>query len=94
MHREFPVVYNRKHIMKTKTSKTIAAKAIDMAFAQVQIESGITPMDLFMVGVGYTGVGLYLVNTTWMPGSLKVLGGFIVATGIIAMILIAGKLEK
>ena len=47
-----------------------------------------------MVGVGYTGVGLVMHNTSWMPGSLKVLGGFIVATGLIAMVLMSRKLKK
>ncbi len=77
--------------MKTKTSSHIA-KAIDHAYAEVKKDSGMTPMDLFMVGVGYTGVGLAMINTSWIPGSLKVLGGFIVGTGLLSMIAIVGKL--
>lgn len=67
-------------------------QAIDIAYAQVKNESGITPMDLFMVGVGYTGVGLAMVNTSWMPASLEVIGGFIIGTGFLAMVTIARKL--
>lgn len=51
-----------------------------------------TPMDLFMVGVGYTGVGLVIDNTIWMPANLKVLGGVLVGTGLLGMVAIAGKL--
>lgn len=51
-----------------------------------------TPIDLFVVGVGYAGVGLWMLNAAWMPASLKVLGGFIVGTGMLGMVAIAGKL--
>ena len=78
--------------MVEKTAKNKVDQAIDIAYAQVKKESGITPMDLYMVGMGYTGVGLAIVNTARMPGSLKVLGGFIITTGLLAMVTIARKL--
>jgi hypothetical protein len=78
--------------MVEKKAKTKMDQAIDLAYAQVKKESGITPMDLFMVGLGYIGVGLSLVNAPWAPSSLKVLGGGIVATGVVAIIAIARKL--
>jgi hypothetical protein len=77
--------------MNTKKSSNVA-KAVDIAYAQVKKDSGMTPMDLFMVGVGYTGVGVAMINTNWMQGSLKVLGGFIVGTGLLGMFAIRGKL--
>ncbi len=77
--------------MVTKNEKNIADKAIDIAFAKVQKESGITAMDLFMVGLGYAGVGLHIVHASWTPGNLKVLSGFIIATGIFAMSTISRK---
>jgi hypothetical protein len=56
--------------MVEKKSKTKMDQAIDVAYAQVKRESGITPMDLFMVGIGYVGVGLSLLNASWAPGSV------------------------
>lgn len=78
--------------MVGEKAKTKMDRAIDLAYAQVKKESGITPMDLFMVGVGYVGVGLSLVNAAWAPSSLKMLGGAIVATGVVAIIAISKKL--
>ena len=78
--------------MVEKKAKTKVDQAIELAYAQVKKESGITPMDLFMVGLGYIGVGLSLINAPWAPGSLKVLGGAIVATGVVAVIAISRKL--
>ena len=57
--------------MVEKTAKNKVDQAIDIAYAQVKKESGITPMDLFMVGMGYTGVGLAIVNTARMPESAR-----------------------
>ena len=77
--------------MCTKKQTTVST-AVDIAYAQVKKESGMTPIDLFVVGVGYAGVGLWMLNAAWMPASLKVLGGFIVGTGMLGMVAIAGKL--
>ena len=79
------------HVKPAKTKNKLD-QAIDVAYEQVKRESGITPMDLFMVGLGYVGVGFSLVNAPWAPSSLKVLGGAIVATGIVAIVAISRKL--
>jgi hypothetical protein len=78
--------------MVEKKATTKMDQAIDLAYAQVNKESGITSMDLFVVGLGYIGVGLSLVNAPWAPSSLKVLGGTIVGTGVVAVIAISRKL--
>jgi hypothetical protein len=44
--------------MVEKKATTKMDQAIDLAYAQVNKESGITSMDLFVVGLGYIGVGL------------------------------------
>lgn len=77
--------------MRTKKSSNVT-KAVDIAYAQVKKESGMTPLDLFVAGVGYAGVSLSMLNTAWMPASLTVLGGFIVGIGLLGMVAIAGKI--
>jgi|GEM_PF-4521628 len=75
-----------------KKGKNIVDKAIDASFSVIAKESGMKPMDLFMVGIGYVAVGLLMVNTGWLPASLRVLGGFIIVSGLAGMVLIARKL--
>ena len=74
--------------MVEKKTKNKTDQAIDLVYAQVQKESGITPMDFFMVGISLTGLGLSMVNASWAPRSLQILTGAIL-TGLVAIVIIS-----
>lgn len=77
--------------MVEKKTKNKTDQAIDLVYAQVQKESGITPMDFFMVGISLAGLGLSMVNASWAPRSLQILTGTIL-TGLVAIVIISRKL--
>jgi hypothetical protein len=79
------------HVKPAKTKNKLD-QAIDVAYKQVKRESGITPMDLFMAGLGFVGVGLSIVNGSWAPESVKVFGGLLIAIGIVGALAISRKL--
>lgn len=76
---------------KKKTPDRID-QAIAIAFAEVNKDSPISAMDLFVVGTGFAGADLSLVYTTWMPGVCKALGAVLIVTGLVAMIMIAREI--
>ena len=51
-------------------------------------KDGATATDLFAVGTIFCALGLVMLNTAWLPGSLKVLGGFLTAMGLVFMVTI------
>ena len=61
-----------------------------MAFNEVK-KDGMKATDLFAVGTIFCALGLVMLNTSWMPGSMKVLGGFMVSMGLVVMITIVRK---
>jgi hypothetical protein len=79
------------HVKPAKTKNKLD-QAIDVAYEQVKRESGIVPMDLFMVGLGFVGVGLSIVNGSWAPEIVKVFGGVLIAIGIAGTLAISRKL--
>ena len=75
--------------MMSKKPMNKVDQAIAIAFDTVKKDAGVKPMDLFMASMGYAGVGLYLLNAPSMPGVVKVLGGVVLGTGLLAMVLIS-----
>ena len=69
---------------------SILDKAVTVAFNEVK-KDGVKAADLFAVGAVFCALGLVMLNTSWLPGSMKVLGGFLVAMGLTVMITIARK---
>lgn len=65
-------------------------KAVTLAFNEVK-KDGIKATDLFAVGTIFSVIGLVMLNTSWMPGSVKALGGFMVAMGLTVMVVIVRK---
>ena len=65
-------------------------KAVTVAFAEVK-KDGATAADLFAVGTIFCALGIVMLNTAWLPGSLKVIGGFLVAMGLVVMVTIVRK---
>lgn len=61
-----------------------------MAFNEVK-KNGMKATDLFAVGTIFCALGLVMLNTSWMPGNMKVLGGFMVSMGLVVMITIVRK---
>ena len=47
--------------------------------------------DLFAVGTIFSAIGLVMLNTGWMPGSMKVFGGFLTAMGLVVRVTIVRK---
>ena len=66
---------------------SILDKAVTVAFNEVK-KDGATATDLFAVGTIFCALGLVMLNTSWLPGSMKVLGGFMVSMGLVVMITI------
>ena len=73
-----------------KKQPSLLDKAVTVAFDEVK-KDGATPTDLFAVGTIFCALGLVMLNTSWMPGSMKVLGGFLVAMGLVVMAVIVRK---
>ena len=73
-----------------KKQPSLLDKAVTVAFAEVK-KDGATATDLFAVGTIFCALGLVMLNTSWMPGSMKVLGGFLVAMGLVVMAVIVRK---
>ena len=69
---------------------SILDKAVTVAFNEVK-KDGATATDLFAVGTIFCALGIVMLNTAWLPGSLKVLGGFLVAMGLVVMVTIVRK---
>ena len=69
---------------------SILDKAVTVAFDEVK-KDGATATDLFAVGTIFCALGLVMLNTAWLPGSLKVMGGFIIAMGLTVMAVIVRK---
>ena len=70
--------------------QSIVDKACTLAFDEVK-KDGIGATDLFAVGTVFCAIGLVMLNTSWLPGSMKVLGGFLVAMGLTVMAVIVRK---
>ncbi len=69
---------------------SILDKAVTVAFNEVK-KDGATATDLFAVGTIFCALGIVMLNTAWLPGSLKVIGGFLVAMGLVVMVTIVRK---
>ena len=69
---------------------SILDKAVTVAFNEVK-KDGVKAADLFAVGTVFCALGLVMLNTSWLPGSMKVLGGFLVAMGLTVMVTIVRK---
>ena len=76
--------------MTNPKKQSIVDKAVTLAFDEVK-KDGVKATDLFAVGTIFCALGLVMLNTAWMPGSMKVLGGFLVAMGLTVMITIVRK---
>ena len=76
--------------MTNPKKQSIVDKAVTLAFDEVK-KDGVKATDLFAVGTVFCALGLVMLNTSWLPGSLKVLGGFLVAMGLTVMITIVRK---
>ena len=76
--------------MTNPKKQSIVDKAVTLAFDEVK-KDGVKATDLFAVGTVFCAIGLVILNTSWMPGSMKVLGGFLVAMGLTVMITIVRK---
>ncbi len=77
-------------MINPKKQPSLLDKAVTVAFNEVKKE-GIKAADLFAVGTIFSAIGLVMLNTGWMPGSMKVLGGFLTAMGLIVMVVIVRK---
>lgn len=77
-------------MISQKKQPSLLDKAIDVSFAEVK-KDGMAATDLFAVGAVFCSIGLVMVNTSWLPGSLKVLGGFLSAMGLAVMVVIVRK---
>lgn len=78
-------------IQKKKTNVSIVDKAVDVALAHVAKGSAVKPMGLFMGGLGYASLGLLAVNVDGLPAALKVVGGFVLVSGLAVMAVLARK---
>ena len=76
--------------MTNPKKQSIVDKAVTLAFDEVK-KDGVKATDLFAVGTIFCALGLVMLNTAWMPGSMKVLGGFMVAMGLTVMVTIVRK---
>ena len=76
--------------MTNPKKQSIVDKAVTLAFDEVK-KDGVKATDLFAVGTIFCALGLVMLNTSWLPGSMKVLGGFLVAMGLTVMITIVRK---
>ena len=76
--------------MTNPKKQSIVDKAVTLAFDEVK-KDGVKATDLFAVGTIFCALGLVMLNTAWMPGSMKVLGGFLVAMGLTVMVTIVRK---
>lgn len=70
--------------------QSILDKAVTLAFDEAK-KDGMKATDLFAVGTAFCAFGLVMLNTAWLPGSLKVLGGFLTAMGLTVMVTIVRK---
>ena len=76
--------------MTNPKKQSIVDKAVTLAFNEVE-KDGVKAADLFAVGTVFCALGLVMLNTSWLPGSMKVLGGFLVAMGLTVMVTIVRK---
>ena len=76
--------------MTNPKKQSIVDKAVTLAFDEVK-KDGVKATDLFAVGTVFCAIGLVILNTPWMPGSMKVMGGFLVAMGLVVMAVIVRK---
>ena len=76
--------------MTNPKKQSIVDKAVTLAFDEVK-KDGMKATDLFAVGTVFCALGIVMLNTSWMPGSMKVLGGFMVAMGLTVMAVIVRK---
>lgn len=76
--------------MNDPKKQSILDKAVTLAFDEVK-KDGMKAADLFAVGTVFCAFGLVMLNTAWLPGSLKVLGGFLTAMGLTVMVTIVRK---
>ena len=68
--------------------KTAIKEAVEKAFNQIHDDYGISENDLFMASLGYSSVGLVLVNLDWLPSSFHALGWTLIFFGVPSMVFI------
>ena len=68
--------------------KTVIKEAVEKAFNQIHDDYGISENDLFMASLGYSSVGLVLVNLDWLPSSFHALGWTLIFFGVPSMVFI------
>lgn len=60
---------------------------VDRAFKDVQSEHGLSARDFFMVALGYSAVGLLLLNLEFVPKGIQPLGWLLLVPGVFVMVL-------
>ena len=69
--------------------KTVIKEAVEKAFNhQIHDDCGISENDLFMASLGYSSVGLVLVNLDWSPSSFHAPGWTLIFFGVPCMVFI------
>jgi hypothetical protein len=77
--------------MNIKKFVALFDQALEVALAEVDKESAVQPMDLYMVGLGYAATGLLLLNFPWDVVGLQVIGTVLTAMGLVVMAAIKRK---
>lgn len=77
--------------MNSKKFAAILDQAVEVAFAEVTKKSAVQPMDLYMVGLGFSATGLLVLNLPWAFAGLQVVGTVLIALGLITMAAIKRK---
>jgi hypothetical protein len=88
------VEFQRTCVMPKKLAckPTSFGQIVKLALQQIRDEQGLSQEDFFMIAMGYSAVGLLLLNLDFIPKSIAPVGWVLAVVGLFAMLCTGKKL--